>query len=557
MGEMKNLQLVKRVFFCLTGYKKRLAVVVFLSFISAIFISFMPYLSRPLLDKGYGNRDIKTVLIVAVIGFAIFSFNAITKTIFQLTSQRLKKDFLLETNRKYLQKMYALPISFLNLMPAGEQIYRISRDLQGVVEFAVARIPLILTLILKIAIYTSLVFWLNFRLSFVVFLFVPLLVWHASYFRKRYIARYENKIQVAQQVGKEIHDVFSKSYLIKALGSEKYEQNRVLALFKNREYLNLEILRLNVLHRLSSSALNKMAVSFVGLFGMILTIKGGMSLGSLAAFTVYFSLLLGTVSSTVQTAQKVSTDFIHIRRFFEVLDLDVGLKDGEGAEVTALEGEVEFKNISFGYDKAKGVIENFNFKIPANRWTAITGPSGCGKTTLLRLILRLYESDKGIVLIDGKDVKDIKITSLRKNIAVATQRAMILNRSIKDNIAHGLDKTLDEINKAAKIACIDSFIQSLSGKYDTIVGENGYRLSKGQMQRICLARAIIRNPKVLILDEALSSVDMPTEKKIYENLKEKRQDLTTIIVTQNPETAKAADLIFQMEFGGKIAGPFE
>jgi ATP-binding cassette subfamily B protein len=245
---------------------------------------------------------------------------------------------------------------------------------------------------------------------------------------------------------------------------------------------------------------------------------------------------------------------ILLEKFFEVMNLEPRIKDLPGAvNIRFLKGEIHFNDVWFGYQQNRPILKGVNFTIPPSFWISIVGPSGCGKTTLVNLILRLYEPSRGKVLLDGLDLRLIRLESLRKKIAIATQQPFLFDVPIKENIAYGLKGVSEEqITQAAKAACVHDFIEQLPKGYDTLIGEDACRLSQGLKQRIAIARAIARDPDLLILDEATSSVDSPTEERIFKALREKRQGLSTIVVSHRLFSIKDADRIYFFRQDGNI-----
>jgi ABC-type multidrug transport system fused ATPase/permease subunit len=250
----------------------------------------------------------------------------------------------------------------------------------------------------------------------------------------------------------------------------------------------------------------------------------------------------------------LAKEIVSLKRFFEIMDSQPKIKDIAGARyILSIKGEIYFKDVVFGYDIERPIFKGLNLCIPQGKWIAIVGPSGCGKTTLISLILRLYDPDKGKITLDGIDLTQVKIKSLREKITIATQEPFLFDVSIKENITYGLRPVSQaEIDEAAQIVCIGDFIAGLPLGYDTIVGDDACRISQGLKQRIAVARAIIRQPDMLILDEATSSVDSFTEEKIFSALKKKRKEKTTIVISHRLFSIKDADRIYFLRQDGII-----
>jgi ATP-binding cassette subfamily B protein len=231
-------------------------------------------------------------------------------------------------------------------------------------------------------------------------------------------------------------------------------------------------------------------------------------------------------------------------RFIEVMDMEPE-KDAAGAvDVARLRGEIEFSNVSYGYDDSREILKGINLKVDEGKTFALVGPSGGGKTTICHLIPHFYNVENGQILIDGKEIHDITLASLRRNIGIVQQDIYLFNASIRDNILYGrLDATEDEVIEAAKRANIHDYIMSLDEGYDTVIGERGVRLSGGQKQRLCIARVFLKNPPILILDEATSALDNTTEILIQQALDELCKGRTTLVVAHRLSTVRSADEI--------------
>jgi ABC-type multidrug transport system fused ATPase/permease subunit len=244
--------------------------------------------------------------------------------------------------------------------------------------------------------------------------------------------------------------------------------------------------------------------------------------------------------------ETMSFSLISYQRIKEILDARPQVQEAKEAKEAVLENcSVELKNVTFGYRLGEAVIRNLSFKIEQDKHIALAGPSGCGKTTLLNLILRLYDPWEGDILIGGYNIKDLQLKSLRENFGIALQEPFLWNDSIKNNITYARPRASEEeVKEVARICLIDRFVDSLPDRYETIIGEDACKLSEGQKQKIAIARALIKKPKILILDEAMSSMDSASEEQIVRNIKEAYKDITIISVSHRLSTVMACDLVY-------------
>jgi len=372
---------------------------------------------------------------------------------------------------------------------------------------------------------------------------------NSIYIQRKLSPIYEKLWEYGARLNKEICEAFSRVLIIKAFGLETFKRHSYLkAMLKNIRW-SLKSFRWSIINSLSSSFLSKAIYGAVTLYGGWLIIKDRLTLGSYAAVMIYLTQIGGLLESLSYSFKFFVQEMVSLERFFEVINLEPKIKDSAMAKaLKKIDGEIAFQNVWFGYRQERPILKGLDLHIPRFSWTALVGPSGCGKTTLVNLILRLYEPWQGSILIDGLDLRAIKIISLRERISIATQEPLLFDVSIRENISYGLKNiSQKQIADVAKISCIDEFIEQLPQGYDTLIGENACRLSQGLKQRIALARAILRNPDLLILDEATSSVDSLTEERIFKQLKSLRKGLTTIIISHRLFSVKDVDKIYFMQ----------
>jgi len=280
-------------------------------------------------------------------------------------------------------------------------------------------------------------------------------------------------------------------------------------------------------------------------------LEGNFELGKLVAFLSYIGMLFGPLSIITNIMDWASRTVTAAERVFEVLDTEPEVRDAPNAlPLTAVKGEIILENVSFGYEKHHLVLHDINLHIRPGEMIGLVGPSGSGKTTLINLICRFYDPTRGRILLDGTDLREIRMQDLRRHIGVVLQDNFLFPGTIRENIAYARpDATLEEIIEAAKAANAHDFIMRFPDGYDTWVGERGHRLSGGERQRIAIARAILRNPQILILDEATASVDTETERLIQEALERLVQNRTTIAIAHRLSTLRNADRIIVLERG--------
>jgi len=338
---------------------------------------------------------------------------------------------------------------------------------------------------------------------------------------------------------------------VRSLAAEDYERQKFYDL--NRAYYQsmLQAVRLRSTFMPISALLSGSITAFIYWYGGLQVIGNQLTIDQLFVFSTYAAMLTQPISRIGDVWSSYQRMAAAGERIFEIIDAMPDIKDKPGAmEMPPIKGHVVFENVSFGYDNNHLILKNVSFEVKPGETVALLGPTGSGKSTIIRLIPRFYDPTHGRILIDGYDIRDVKVESLRRQIGIVSQEIFLFNATIKENIAFGKpNAAMDEIINAAKIAKAYDFIMELPQGFNTIVGEGGITLSGGQRQRIAIARALLMNPRILILDDSTSSVDVDTEYEIQQALSALLKDRTTFIITQRISTIRNADKIMVLNNG--------
>lgn len=508
-----------------------------------------PYLTKVVIDKAYGNKDLKLFLILAIIGGSIFIFNGLISSLSEYLSKRIKHKVHFDMTKDIFRHLQSLSVSFFNDSSTGEHIYRIDSDIRSASDFVCNTIPQIITLFPRLLFILVIVFYLNWKLAIFAALLVPVSYIHLYFFGRWLKGTTRRMIEKAQDIFRGLYEAFSHIRLVKALGKEDYEIKRFEENLTKRIDFEFKNAKLSTLSSFSDAVLNRTISGAIALYGGYQVIKGAMTLGSLTAIMIYLTQLMGLARSIGNFYENIIVNSVTRQRLAEILDIKPQITDAEDAiDYRISQGKVEFRGVWFGYKKDEFILKGINFLIlPASK-IALVGPSGCGKTTLLNLILRLYKQEKGAIFIDGIDTRKIKLDSLKSEIGIALQEPFLWNNTIRNNILYGAENATEEdMIKAAKLSEAHDFVMNLPDKYDSVIGEMACKISEGQKQRIAIARALIKKPKILILDEAMSSLDSETEDRIVDNIKREFKDLTVIAVSHRLSTVKEMDLVYFFE----------
>lgn len=547
----------------LIPFWKREVLILFLSLLSVALGLVNPYLTKLIIDEAYIKKDLGLFIVLVAIGGVIFILNSIFSGINKYLGRYIKLRINFDLNRKVFSKLQRLSYEFFQDKSTGEHLYKISYDVEQAAKFVADILPQAISLIPKALLILVIVFYLNWKMALFSLLLAPFLYLVPLYFNARLKKIYTIWIENSQGIFKRLQDVFSHIQLVKAFGKERRQIKEYIKGIVENIRFSLKNTRLETMGFLANSFINKAISGLIIFYGGCQVIKGRMTLGSLSAISIYLAQLSGLQNSFANFFQQLSLGSVSCERLEEIIDapLETG-EDKKTKDSKFLEGEIEFKNVRFAYKSRilqaapgaeKAVFSGLSFRIEGGSCVGLVGPSGCGKTTIINLLLRLYKLNEGGIFIDGYNINDVKAKSFYEQIGVALQEPYLWNDTIENNIRYGKKEAgFKEVQTAARVACIDEFINSLPDGYNTIIGENACKISEGQKQRIAIARAVIKRPKILILDEALSSVDSEIEGRIIDNIRDSLPDSTLIVISHRASAIKRTDQICLIEGPDKI-----
>jgi ATP-binding cassette, subfamily B, multidrug efflux pump len=441
--------------------------------------------------------------------------------------------------------------SFYDKQRTGQLMARATGDIDQIQRFFDFGLRQIVSTSLLIVLTLWQIFGISFWLSLVTMVIFPFIYYTMLLFGQK---SFPITQKMRQQYG-EITSVFQENLMgikvIRGFAQEKQEQIKIEKELQNYFGLHLETAKYRAVYLPLATFITTLGFVIILWYGGNQVISGVLSLGAFIAFYFYILRLsqpvrmLGQISNLALRSNAASS------RVFEIIDLDVEVHDKPDAvELKNSEGHVEFRDVSFGYDGKNMVLKNINLDVKPGMNVAILGATGSGKSSIINLIPRFYDVNRGVILIDGIDVRNYKIKSVREQVGIVRQDPFIFSTTFKENIAYGVENaTMEEIELAAKEAKIHDYIVSLPRGYDEEIGERGVTVSGGQKQRIAIARALLKNPKILILDDSTSSVDTQTEHDIQQALDELLTNRTTFIITQRLSSVKKADYIVVLDDG--------
>ncbi|MBL7131044.1 MAG: ABC transporter ATP-binding protein [Candidatus Omnitrophica bacterium] len=530
----------------LLPYRKRWLAILILSGSGTLLGLINPYLTKLVIDKGIINKDLKAFVILVLIGAGIFILNGAVEGLKQFLGKYIRHKVNFGLNKQVFKHLEGLSLNYFQDKSTGEHLYKIGYDLERVTDFISTTPPQAITLFPKLLLTLGIVFYLNWRITLLSLVLAPFLYLPTYYFTRRMRKVWQALIEHSQDIFKSLQETFSHVQLVKVFGKEAASVNDYLKRLIVNIRLRIKNIRLEIFSGFASNAATRIILGVITFYGGYQVIKGEMTLGTLTAIMVYLRQLVGLQGNFAHFFQTVALGLISCQRVACVLDEKTKVVQARYAKELRLQkGQIVFQDVSFAYRAGEPVFEKLKFTIEGESHIALVGPSGCGKTTLLNLILRLYEPSSGDILIDGQRIKELSFSSLKGQIGMALQEPFLLNDTVRRNIAYAVDGVDDkEIIEAARICGVDEFVRHLSKGYQTIIGENACKLSEGQKQKIAIARALVKKPKILILDEAFSSMDSASEEGIIRNIKENFKHITLIVVSHRLSTVLNADLVY-------------
>ncbi len=555
MEKDKKMKTGIRLFLYVKPYWKQfIASIIAMAIVSLINLSFPYIFGNYLIDKVLntgGNLALLNMIVVGVVVLMLLKgvFSYFQRYLTSYVGQRVVTNL---RNQVY-QHLQMMSMGFHESQRTGEMIARITSDvgqIQSIVSTGV--ISLLTQSFLLMGIFVA-VLLINWRLTLLTFTVVPLIIYVVSKAGKR-IRGISHRVQeTVADLTAILQETFSGIRVVKAFTMEKHEAKRFAK--ENEASFQASMKSAQALAFLTPTVeiLFVVGLAIVLWYGGIEVLQGRLTTGKLITFFTYIAMVGTPLTILTNIFNNLQQALAAADRLFEVLDYQEELKDVPNAiSLSAISGEVEFKDVTFGYQKDNIILSNINLKVAPGEIIALVGPSGAGKTSLVNLIPRFYDPISGEILIDGQNIKMLKISSLRKQIGLVPQETVLFGVSIRENIAYGKPgATEKEIIAAAKMANAHDFIMELPKGYATLAGERGSKLSGGQKQRIAIARALLRDPRILILDEATSALDSESERLVQEALEHLMKGRTTFIIAHRLSTVQCAHKILVLA-GGKI-----
>ena len=494
-----------------------------------------------------------------VIGYALILLAAYVAKAFLTFVSKYKAhvaawNFVGDMMLNVYNKLQSLSMRYFGDKQTGEIMSRIINDSRNMETLIAHALPDLLSNILIVIMVAIMIFTINPILAAISLIPIPLILFVSMKFSGKVHALFKRNQEVLADVNGKVQDNISGIREIQSFGREAEEYMSMKEYCKYYSYVNIRANFAAAIFHPTIEFLTSVGSVLVMGIGGTLAMKDVLSISDVVGFFMYLSLFYSPIATLSRIVEDMQNAFAGGHRVLSILDMESEIKDSENAEdIGRAKGNIEFDHVSFYYNENEPVLKNISFKVEAGKMVAFVGATGVGKSTIVSLMERFYDPVGGSVLLDGNDIRNITVKSLRENISMVLQDVFLFNGSIYDNIAYGNPRAgREEVIRAAETARVSDFVSKLPDGYDTIIGERGVRLSGGQKQRIAIARAVLKNSPVLILDEATSAVDNETEALIQQAIDELSKSRTVIVIAHRLSTVMKADNIIVLE-DGRIA----
>jgi subfamily B ATP-binding cassette protein MsbA len=548
---MTNKEILLRLYIILKPYKTKLIIAMIAMIFVACFTGAQTYMVKTLLDRIFIEKNTIYLKLLPLVLIAIFLMKGIFYYIYSMLLEYVGQSVIRDFRITIFKHIHKQALSFFNEMPTGTLMSRIISDV-ALLQQAVSK-ALVGSVrdFFQVIILLGVVFAMNWRLAMITFVVLPFSAFFIVKFGRQFRKLSTSTQEEVAHVSNILHETITGNRIVKAFTKEQYEgkrfENQVIGLF----LLTMKDAKYRCLQHPMMEFIGGFAIAVVIWFGGSEVMNDTMTPGAFFAFLTALIAAYEPIKGVTSVNSTIQQGLAAASRVFAILDVEPEIQDKKDAiELPAFSSSVEFKNLSYQYNDEATVLKDINLTVAAGEALAIVGPSGGGKTTLTNLIPRFLDLKDGAILIDGMDIRDVTVASLRNQIAMVTQQTILFNDTVRNNIAYSdQDAAIEDIYNAARAAHAFDFIESLPDGFDTIIGEGGARLSGGQRQRISIARAILKNAPILILDEATSALDTESEREVQKALENLMKDRTTFVIAHRLSTIKNADRIVVVKDG--------
>lgn len=549
---MKNNKTLSKLNSYIAGNRKYLILVIISALLANIFMLVAPYISGRAIDfiKGENNVDFPMVAKIIGILFAVYVLNALFTWGMTVFTNALSNHSIEKMRKDAFGKISKLPLKFFDGHSHGDIISRLTNDIDAVSEGLLQGITQLFSGIVTVVGSLVLMFLLDWRITLCVIVITIICIFVSKAIATNSGKMFRLQAQTIGELNGYVSETVGNLKVVKAFGYED-KSSEVFGEINARLYdCGQKAQFYSSLVNPTTRYINNLAYISVGVLGGLAALAGHLSVGIISSFLIYATQFARPINDMTSILTQLQSAQAAAARIFALGEIEPETPDEDRPEIEVKNGEVTFKDVDFSYNKDKELIKDLNIAAKPGQRVAIVGPTGAGKTTIVNLLMNFYGVDKGTIFVDGQAIDSVQRDSLRKNFGMVLQDTWLFAGTVKENIAYGKEgATEEEIINAAKAASAHGFIKRLPNGYDTMITEDGGNLSSGQKQLLTIARAMMSDPKILILDEATSNVDTMTEQRIQKAFLKMMEGRTSFIIAHRLSTIREADLILVMDKG--------
>lgn len=548
----KHSSTLKRVFYYIGFYRFLVLLSLMLAGITVALTLYMPILTGEAVDYivGKGQVDFVGLFTVFKRMLIVLLLTALMQWGMNILNNYVAYRVVMDIRTKAFKQLQILPISYMDSHSHGDIISRVIADIDQFADGLLMGFTQLFTGVLTILGTLLFMLHVNIQITIVVVLVTPISMLMAGYIAKKTFTMFRAQSEARGDLTELINEMVGNQKVVKAFGYEKEAQDRFQTINERLKVSSLKATFFSSITNPATRFVNGLVYASVATVGAFSVIKGRLSVGQLTCFLSYANQYTKPFNEISGVVTELQNALACASRVFELID-EKAMPSEEGkGQLEEVRGDIKIHHVNFGYQKEQMLIQDMNLSIKKGQKIAIVGPTGCGKSTMINLLMRFYDVNSGAITIDGIDIYDVTKESLRKNFGMVLQETWLKTGTIKENIAYGCENaTMEQIIEAAKSAHAHSFIKKMPQGYDTMITEDGGNLSQGQKQLLCIARVMICQPPMLILDEATSSIDTRTELLVQQAFEKMMEGRTSFIVAHRLSTIKEADCILVMKDG--------
>lgn len=552
----KNKDTMKRVLKFISPYKGKIILMLLMALFTVAFTLYTPILIGEGVDTIIGPGNIKTKALLRILGTLamVVLGTAVTQWIMNLLTNQVTYGVVQDIRSQAFSHLQEVPVSYIDSNQPGDILSRIVADVSQFSDGLLMGFTQFFTGVITILGTIGFMMSISVKISLIVIVLTPVSLFVASFIAGRTFQMFKEQSEKRAEMTSLVEELVGNQKVVQAFSYEERARERFGKVNEELRVCGIKAIFFSSITNPSTRFVNGLVYTSVGIFGAFVVMRGGMSVGQLTSFLNYANQYTKPFNEISGVVTELENALACAKRIFDFIDTPAQEPDVANAvELEKADGSVNVENVSFSYRKEVPLLQNISIDVKPGQRIAIVGPTGCGKTTMINLLMRFYDVDKGQIIISGHPIRELTRDSLRRNFGMVLQETWLKAGTIRENIAYGKpDASMEEVIQAAKHAHAHSFIKRMPQGYDTVITEDGGNISQGQKQLLCIARVMLMRPTMLILDEATSSIDTRTEIKVQQAFAELMEGRTSFIVAHRLSTIQEADRILVMKDGNII-----